>query len=147
MKLRASRIERMLAKVEATLAPPPREWLQVIIDNGDKLQQASGVDFRLHDLRRTARTLMSRVGVAEDIAELAIGHVRADLIAATTRTRLGPAAAMPSSACPPTSRQRSAARRSSASRVMINLRIQHARRGQGRGWKQGRETRVLPPSP
>jgi hypothetical protein len=25
----------MLAKVEATLAPPPREWLQVIIDDGD----------------------------------------------------------------------------------------------------------------
>ena len=46
-----------------------------------KLQQVSGVDFRLHDLRRTARTLMSRLGVAEDIAELAIGHVRADLIA------------------------------------------------------------------
>jgi len=46
-----------------------------------KLQQASGVDFRLHDLRRTARTLMSRLGVAEDLAELAIGHVRADLVA------------------------------------------------------------------
>ena len=46
-----------------------------------KLQQASGVDFRLHDLRRTTRTLMSRLGVPEDIAELAIGHVRADLIA------------------------------------------------------------------
>jgi HEPN domain-containing protein len=46
-----------------------------------KLQQASGVDFRLHDLRRTARTLMSQLGVAEDIAELAIDHVRADLIA------------------------------------------------------------------
>jgi integrase len=46
-----------------------------------KLQQASGVDFRLHDLRRTARTLMSRLGVPEDIAELAIGHVRADLVA------------------------------------------------------------------
>jgi integrase len=29
----------------------------------------------LHDLRRTARTLMSRAGVAEDIAERAIGHV------------------------------------------------------------------------
>jgi hypothetical protein len=42
------------------------------------LRQASGVDFRLHDLRRT---LMSKLGVAEDIAELAIGHVRADLIA------------------------------------------------------------------
>jgi len=46
-----------------------------------KLRQVSGVDFRLHDLRRTCRTLMSRLGVAEDIAELAIGHVRADLIA------------------------------------------------------------------
>jgi integrase len=46
-----------------------------------KLQQASGVNFRLHDLRRTTRTLMSQLGVAEDIAELAIGHVRADLVA------------------------------------------------------------------
>jgi integrase len=46
-----------------------------------KLRQASGVDFRLHDLRRTARTLMSRLGVAEDLAELAIGHVRDDLVA------------------------------------------------------------------
>ena len=46
-----------------------------------KPQQASGIDFRLHDLRRTARTLMSRLDVAEDIPELAIGHVRADLIA------------------------------------------------------------------
>jgi integrase len=40
----------------------------------------SGVDFGLHDLRRTVRTLMSRLGVAEDIAELAIGHQRADLV-------------------------------------------------------------------
>jgi integrase len=46
-----------------------------------KLQQASGVDFRLHDLRRTTRTLMSRLGITEDLAELAIGHVRADLVA------------------------------------------------------------------
>jgi hypothetical protein len=35
MKPSASRIERMLAKVEATLVPPPREWLRVIIDDGD----------------------------------------------------------------------------------------------------------------
>jgi integrase len=40
----------------------------------------SGVDFRLHDLRRTARTLMSRCGVTEEIAELAIGHKRRGLI-------------------------------------------------------------------
>ena len=52
-----------------------------------KLQQVSGVDFRLHDLRRTARTLMSRLGVAEDIAELAIGHVRVDLITRYNKDR------------------------------------------------------------
>jgi hypothetical protein len=40
MKLRAFRIERMLAKVEATLAPAPREWLQVIIDDGDDEAEA-----------------------------------------------------------------------------------------------------------
>jgi integrase len=45
-----------------------------------KLRLASGVNFTLHDLRRTTRTLMSRLGVAEDIAELAIGHVRDDLV-------------------------------------------------------------------
>jgi integrase len=50
-----------------------------------KLRQVSGIDFRLHDLRRTTRTLMSRLGVPEDIAELAIGHVRADLIARYNR--------------------------------------------------------------
>jgi len=46
-----------------------------------KLQRESSIDFRLHDLRRTARTLMSKLGVPEDIAELAIGHVRKDLVA------------------------------------------------------------------
>jgi integrase len=45
------------------------------------LRRDSGVDFGLHDLRRTCRALMSQLGVAEDIAELAIGHQRADLVA------------------------------------------------------------------
>ncbi len=45
------------------------------------LKDSTGVDVELHDLRRTVRTLMSRLGVAEDIAELAIGHQRADLVA------------------------------------------------------------------
>ena len=40
----------------------------------------SGVDFRLHDLRRTVRTLMSRLGVSEETSELAIGHVRRGLV-------------------------------------------------------------------
>jgi integrase len=32
-------------------------------------------NWRLHDLRRTARTLLSRAGVAPDIAEMYLGHV------------------------------------------------------------------------
>jgi hypothetical protein len=35
MKPGALRIERLLAKVEATLVPPPRKWLRVIIDDTD----------------------------------------------------------------------------------------------------------------
>jgi hypothetical protein len=35
MKPSASRIERTLAKVEATLVPPPRKWLRAIIHEGD----------------------------------------------------------------------------------------------------------------
>ena len=38
MKLRASRIERMLEKIEATLVPPPRKWLRVIIDRDDEAE-------------------------------------------------------------------------------------------------------------
>jgi integrase len=45
-----------------------------------KAIMSAGFAFRLHDLRRTARTLMSRLGVAEDIAELAIGHTRPGLV-------------------------------------------------------------------
>ena len=40
MKPSASRIERMLAKVEATLVPPPREWLRVIIHEDDDEAEA-----------------------------------------------------------------------------------------------------------
>lgn len=46
---------------------------------------ASGVDFRLHDLRRTVRTLMSRLGIDEPTAELCIGHVRRGLVATYNR--------------------------------------------------------------
>ena len=46
-----------------------------------KLVKTSGVHFRLHDLRRTCRTLMSRLGVAEAVAETAIGHTKGGLIA------------------------------------------------------------------
>jgi integrase len=41
-----------------------------------KLEKVSGVtDWGLHDLRRTARSLMSRAGVNSDIAERCLGHV------------------------------------------------------------------------
>ena len=35
MKPSALRIERLLAKVEATLVPPPRKWLSAIVHEGD----------------------------------------------------------------------------------------------------------------
>jgi integrase len=55
-----------------------QSWTKLV----ERLQRLSGVgSFTMHDLRRTCRTLMSRVGVQEDIAELAIGHARADLVA------------------------------------------------------------------
>src|SRR5436190_18754480 len=40
MKPSALRIERLLAKVEARLAPPPRKWLRVIIHDGDDEAEA-----------------------------------------------------------------------------------------------------------
>jgi integrase len=41
-----------------------------------KFDEACGVaDWTLHDLRRTARSLMSRAGVAPDHAERCLGHV------------------------------------------------------------------------
>ena len=36
-------------------------------------------DLRLHDLRRTFRTGLSRLGVDTETAELALGHARSDL--------------------------------------------------------------------
>jgi integrase len=40
----------------------------------DALRAAIGGDWTLHDLRRTARSLMSRAGVRPDIAERVLGH-------------------------------------------------------------------------
>ena len=44
------------------------------------LREADIGDWTIHDLRRTCRTLMSRLGVDEPIAELAIGHIKRSLI-------------------------------------------------------------------
>jgi integrase len=46
-----------------------------------KLDAASGVTgWRLHDLRRTARSLLPRAGVHGDVAEKCLGHSRGDII-------------------------------------------------------------------
>jgi hypothetical protein len=57
------------------------------------LQRDSGVKVQLHDLRRT---LISRLGVAENIAELANGHRRGNLVARYKRTKRGRPVSRPS---------------------------------------------------
>jgi integrase len=48
----------------------------VAFDNKKRLDAVSGTTgWRLHDLRRTARSLLSRAGVNSDIAERCLGHV------------------------------------------------------------------------
>jgi integrase len=54
---------------------PMSGWTQLI----GKLCAASGVDFTLHDLRRTFRTGLTNLGADHDLGELALGHQRDDL--------------------------------------------------------------------
>ncbi|KQU33184.1 hypothetical protein ASG63_14900 [Methylobacterium sp. Leaf94] len=60
---------------------PMSGWTKLVAS----LTKASGVEFTLHDLRRTFRTGLSRLGVDVDTAELALGHARADLEAIYNR--------------------------------------------------------------
>jgi integrase len=39
-----------------------------------RFDKKCGVSFRLHDLRRTGRTLLSRIGVPFEVAEAVLGH-------------------------------------------------------------------------
>ena len=50
-----------------------------------KAERASGVAFDLHDLRRSMRTGLSRLGVSTETAELALGHARTELEAIFNR--------------------------------------------------------------
>lgn len=51
---------------------PIRDWSGAV----DRAREASGINsWRVHDLRRTVRTNLSRLGVASDIAERVLGHV------------------------------------------------------------------------
>jgi integrase len=83
----------LTAAIRAVLAAQPRTTSQLVFPGRTNTRlagwsklvpravRATGVDFKLHDLRRTVRTLMSRLGVPEEIAELSIGHVRRGLVA------------------------------------------------------------------
>ena len=51
-------------------------WLKT-----ELIREAGIGHFNLHDMRRTNRLLMSRLGVVEYVAELAIGHVKEALVA------------------------------------------------------------------
>ncbi len=42
-----------------------------------RLRHASGVSFRLHDLRRTAATRLAELGIARDVISAILGHVQA----------------------------------------------------------------------
>jgi len=53
-----------------------------------RLRATSGVEFTLHDLRRTFRTMLSDLGVAEAVAEAAIAHARPDLVARYDKSQL-----------------------------------------------------------
>jgi integrase len=50
-----------------------------------RLTAAAKVEFSLHDLRRTFRTGLSRLGVDDDTAEIALGHARTSLEATYNR--------------------------------------------------------------
>jgi integrase len=50
-----------------------------------KTTAAAAVEFSLHDLRRTFRTGLSRLGVDDDVAEIALGHARTNLEAIYNR--------------------------------------------------------------
>jgi integrase len=63
------------AKSFSGFAKAKRELDKKIAEARDREGRAPMADFVLHDLRRTARTLLARAGVRDDIAERCLGHV------------------------------------------------------------------------
>jgi integrase len=85
-KTKTEVIRPLSRAAQAVLATQPRvtDWvftttrvgsLRSFSEPKTKLEAASGVtDWRIHDLRRTARSLLSRAGINPDIAERCLGH-------------------------------------------------------------------------
>jgi integrase len=93
-------VARPLSKMAlALLATRPRNCPYVFSNNGvtattaftgpkEKIDAASGVtDWRIHDLRRSGRSLLSRAGVSTDIAERCLGHAMPTIRATYDRHR------------------------------------------------------------
>jgi integrase len=88
-KVKVDLVRPLSALAQATIAPLPRIGRHgfVFTTGGDRpigdysgfkrrLDQVCGVTgWTLHDLRRTARSMMSRVGVPTDHAERCLGHI------------------------------------------------------------------------
>jgi integrase len=75
LKLPPLAMEMLGKRGEGLVFPTP--WGKAFSNGRDKakLDAMSGVTgWRFHDLRRTARSLMSRAGVRPDIAERVLGH-------------------------------------------------------------------------
>ncbi|KAA2235552.1 tyrosine-type recombinase/integrase [Salinarimonas soli] len=70
-----------LAFPSARTGGPIGGWSKLVAG----LNKRAGVTFELHDLRRTFRTGLSRLGIDTETAELALGHARADLEAIYNR--------------------------------------------------------------
>jgi integrase len=63
------------AKPFSGFSKAKRELDKAIADIREKAGRAPMENFTLHDFRRTARTLLARAGVRDDIAERCLGHV------------------------------------------------------------------------
>jgi integrase len=66
---------------------PMSGWTQRVADFLEHARTDGVARFTLHDLRRTYRSGLTRIGVPEPLAELMVGHRRRDLIEAYDRER------------------------------------------------------------
>jgi integrase len=99
-KTKTEVVRPLSRSAQAVLAAQPRSdlpWmftttgvgpLRSFSDPKSKLDTVSEVtDYRIHDLRRTARSLLSRAGVTPDIAERCLGHAMPTIRAVYDRHR------------------------------------------------------------
>jgi integrase len=59
---------------EKAIAGVARKTLNLLHEKAEKILDVRMKRFSLHDLRRTVRTHLSRLGVSEVVAELVLGH-------------------------------------------------------------------------